>query len=248
MDELRTRTGLTPRRLETQSLVDRVGHAVRRAILEGQLRPGEALSISDLATDLGVSHSPVREALQRLSGQGLIVLRPARTAVVAPLDLDELEEIYRLRELIEVDALGRSAAGLTEADLALAERQFTLLSGATATDSDRFWDAHSAFHMSLLAPVLTPRLIRLVTDLWHAAERYIRIVYIETDALFTRSPRERHAPLLAAAQARDGQRLRDAMTDHLRRNHDEVAGKLTLILPPAPHHEGDTTVNERRTR
>src|ERR1019366_2989600 len=136
----------------------------RRAILEGRLRPGETLSISDLAADLGVSHSPVREALQRLSGQGLILLRPARTAVVAPLDLGELEEIYRLRALIEGDALGRAAERLPGA----------------ATDTDPFWDAHNAFHRGLMPPVLTPRLERLITELWQAAERYIRIVYLET--------------------------------------------------------------------
>ena len=225
-----TRTGITPLFPESQSLVDRVGHAVRRAILEGRLRPGETLSISDLAADLGVSHSPVREALQRLSGQGLILLRPARTAVVAPLDLSELEEIYRLRELVEVDALGRAAGRLCATDIEVLEHQFELLSAA-ATDSDPFWDAHNAFHTALMAPVLTPRLQRIITELWHAAERYIRIVYMETDVLFTRSPRERHEPLLVAARARDDERLRSTMTAHLRSNHEEVAESLKWILP-----------------
>lgn len=228
-----TRTGIASLLPESQSLVDRVGHAVRRAILEGRLRPGETLSISDLAADLGVSHSPVREALQRLSSQGLILLRPARTAVVAPLDLGELEEIYRLRELIEVDALGRAAGRLGDANIEVLERQFELLSAA-ATDSDAFWDAHNAFHTALMAPVLTPRLERMITELWHAAERYIRIVYIETDVLFTRGPRERHDPLLAAARGGNGDALRAAMTHHLRSNHEEVAGSLKRILPEAP--------------
>jgi DNA-binding GntR family transcriptional regulator len=225
-----TRTGIAPLFPESQSLVERVGHAVRRAILEGRLRPGETLSISDMAADLGVSHSPVREALQQLSGQGLVLLRPGRTAVVAPLELSELEEIYRLRELVEVDALGRAGAQLTDANLEMLERQFELLSAAP-TDSDPFWHAHNAFHTALMAPVQTARLERVTTDLWQAAERYIRIVYMETDVLFTRSPRARHERLLAAARARDGEGLRVAMTDHLRHNHEEVAGSLKLILP-----------------
>jgi DNA-binding GntR family transcriptional regulator len=240
-----TRTGVAPLFPESQSLADRVGHAVRRAILEGRLRPGETLSISDLAADLGVSHSPVREALQRLSSQGLILLRPARTAVIAPLDLAELEEIYRLRELIEVDALDRAAALLTDADIELLEREFEQLS-ASATDSDSFWDAHNAFHAALMAPVLTSRLERLITELWHAAERYIRIVYLETDVLFTHTPRERHEPLLAAARERDRATLRAAMGAHLRSNHAEVAGSLTRILPTVTHDEAaDDTVDDR---
>jgi DNA-binding GntR family transcriptional regulator len=119
---------------------------------------------------------------------------------------------------------------LTDADVEIVERQFELLSAA-ATDSDPFWDAHNAFHTALMAPVLSMRLERVTTELWHAAERYIRIVYMETDVLFTRSPRERHEGLLAAARARDGKALRAAMTDHLRRNYEEVAGSLKRILP-----------------
>jgi DNA-binding GntR family transcriptional regulator len=224
-----SRTGITPLDPESQSLVDRVGHAVRRAILEGRLRPGETLSISDLATDLGVSHSPVREALQRLSSQGLILLRPARTAVVAPLDLADLQEIYRLRELIEMDALGRAGDRLTDADIETLERDFEVLSGAAA-DADAFWDVHTAFHQRLMAPVMTPRLERIVTELWHAAERYIRIVYIETDVLFTRSPHDRHLPLLDAARDRDAPRLRAAIGEHLRSNLHEVSESLRQIL------------------
>ncbi|MGI8712000.1 MAG: GntR family transcriptional regulator [Solirubrobacteraceae bacterium] len=224
-----SRTGITPLFPESQSLVDRVSHAVRRAILEGRLGPGETLSISDLATDLGVSHSPVREALQRLSGQGLILLRPARTAVVAPLELADLSEIYRLRELVESDAVGRAARLLSDEDIAQLERRFERLSVA-AVDSDEFWSQHNAFHQGLMAPVLTPRLERIVSELGHAGERYIRIVYIETDVLFTRSPRDRHRPLLDAARARDSRRLRAAVGEHLRSNLDEVSGSLQQIL------------------
>lgn len=217
----------------SESLVDRVGHAVRGAILDGRLRPGEALSISDLVRDLNVSHSPVREALQRLSAQGLIVLRPARTPVVAPLDLGELEEIYRLRVLIEVDALGRAAPLLSELDLERVSRHFERLS-RTATDSDAFWDAHTAFHRHLMSPVMTPRLDRVISELWHAAERYIRIVYIETDVLFARSPRDHHTPLMEAASRRDAEALRSRMAEHLRSNHEEVAASLQRILPESP--------------
>lgn len=226
---LSTKTGIGPIAPATQSLVDRVSHAVRRAILEGRLRPGETLSISDLAADLGVSHSPVREALQRLSGQGLVVLRPARTAIVAPLEMEDLREIYRLRRLIEVDAAGRAAPDFSDADLAALEHHLEEMSG-TEHDSDDFWAAHNAFHLALMTPALTPRLERMVVELWHAGERYIRIVYVETDMLFTRSPRDRHLPLLDAARSRKAATMRKALTDHLQSNEREVAKSLETIL------------------
>lgn len=224
-----TKTGIAPIFPATQSLVDRVSHAVRRAILEGRLRPGETLSISDLAADLGVSHSPVREALQRLSGQGLVVLRPARTAIVAPLELEDLQEIYRLRGLIEVDAVARSAPQLSDADVAVLEHELHIMSGAAA-DSDEFWDSHTTFHRTLMTPVLTPRLKRMVTELWHAGERYLRIVYIETDVLRTRSPRERHRPLVEAARSRSTKTMRLAITDHLGSNEREIVTSLRQTM------------------
>lgn len=226
-----TKTGIAPISPATPSLVDRVSHAVRTAILEGRLQPGETLSISDLASDLGVSHSPVREALQRLSGQGLIVLRPARTAIVAPLDIEELHEIYRLRTLIEVDAADRAASCLTDEHLVLLERELEAMSTA-ATDSEEFWLRHSTFHRTLLAPVMSPRLDRLITELWHAAERYIRIVYIETDVLFTRSPYDRHRPLLDAARTRSSATLGQAVAQHLDNNEREVVESLQARTPP----------------
>lgn len=222
---LTTRTGITPIATETQSLVDRVSHAVRRAILEGRLRPGEALSISDLAIDLGVSHSPVREALQRLSGQGLVVLRPARTAIVAPLELEDLQEIYRLRRLIEVDVAARAAPELSDEHIARLETELNAMRDE-AVDSDDFWNSHNAFHRALLAPVLTSRMERMITELWHAVERYLRIVYIETDVLFTRSPYDRHRPLLDAARLRDPSTMAAALTEHLESNEREVVNSL----------------------
>lgn len=227
-----TRTGIEPLSVESQSLVDRVSHAVRTAILEGRLRPDEALSISDLAADLNVSHSPVREALQRLSGQGLVVLRQGRSAIVAPLELEDLREIYRLRELLEVDAAGRAAPLLTDEDLAVMTSEFELLSAAVV-DTDDFWRHHNAFHRALMSPALTPRQDRLITELAHAAERYLRVVYGETAVFFSRSPADRHLPLLEAAQTRRAATIRKALTDHLRSNAREITSSLDAILSQA---------------
>ena len=224
-----TKTGISPIFLPAESLADRVSHAVRRGILEGRLRPGENLSISDLATDLGVSHSPVREALQRLSSQGLIVLRPARSAMVAPLGLADLQEIYRLRRLIEVEAVARAAPLLSDGDLTTLDVEFAKLCDVPP-DDDAFWAGHNAFHAALLAPVTTPRLERIVTELWHAGERYIRIVYIETDVLFTHSADDRHRPLLHAAHTRNATAMRNAIAHHLLSNEREIVKSLKAVV------------------
>jgi DNA-binding GntR family transcriptional regulator len=224
-----TFTGIAPIKQETQSLVDRVTHVVRQSIVEGRLRAGETLSITDLARDLGISHSPVREALQRLAGQGLVELRQARTAIVAPLELEDLHEIYRLRLLLEVDAAERACPLLTDDALEQLAAEFKRVTSAPQ-DSDLFWESHDALHLVLLRPVLTARLTRLVTQLWQASQRYLRVVYGETDALREHSAYERHLPLLEAARTRDGGVMRAALTDHLASVELELARWLAAAI------------------
>jgi DNA-binding GntR family transcriptional regulator len=224
-----TKTGVARLATESQSLVDRVSHEIRKSIIEGRVRPGESLSISDLATDLGVSPSPVREALQRLAGQGLVLLRPARTAVIAPLEVGDLEEIYRLRLLIEVDAVVRALPLLTPDDIAEMQAQLDI-ARVSPLDTAEFWEAHDAFHRVLLAPVLTPRLNQLITQLWESAQRYVRLVYIETDALRERNAVARHVPLIEAARSGDAERMRAVYADHLASNEADIRQYLERML------------------
>ena len=85
------------RPIESRSVADQVMTELRRSILSGALEPGREFSLRELAEMLQVSIIPVREALRSLENQGLVQMRPGRSAVVAPLDLDELQSIYRLR-------------------------------------------------------------------------------------------------------------------------------------------------------
>lgn len=224
-----SKTGLAPISQEKESLVDRVCEAVRQSIISGRLHPAEVLSISDLATDLGVSHSPVREALQRLASQGLVELRPARSAIVAPLDVEELAEIYRIRKLLEVDTAGRACPMLSAEDLELIEREFKLLSRASAGSED-VWTHHDGFHRALMRPALSPLLERVITDQWHAGERYIRIVYADSEVFASRSTGERHKALLEAAHSGKEARMREALLEHLEMNEREIGDQVREIL------------------
>lgn len=224
-----SRTGVTPIHKETQSLVDRVTEVVRQSIIDGRLSPGETVSISDLATDLGVSHSPVREALQRLSGQGLVELRPARTAIVAPLAMDDLEEIYRLCKLNEVDAVARGCPDLTDSDIAVLEAQIEII-GDAPLDTEEFWTAHDTFHLTLMRPVASVRLERLFTQLWEARERYVRLDLVDGPSPLLRAAGDRHRALLEIARTRDGDAMRDALLEHLQFNEQSLSKSLSARL------------------
>src|SRR6202012_921096 len=96
---------------------------LRRSILSGALSPERELSLRELAEMLGVSIIPVREALRSLESEGLVLTRPGRSARVAPLDLEELQSIYRLRRRLEPEIAQRSCRLLTVAELDRLEEQ-----------------------------------------------------------------------------------------------------------------------------
>ena len=82
--------------------------AIKHAILAGELKPGRPLVETDLAAVLGVSKTPVREALKTLAGAGLVTMHPYKGAVVRPFDDEQARHIYDLRLLLEPEALGRA--------------------------------------------------------------------------------------------------------------------------------------------
>ena len=131
------------------SAVDLVTSEIRRAVLTGSLPAGEQFSIRDLAAQLGVSHIPIREALRRLESQGLIVLRQARSASVAPLSTNDLEAIYRLRYVIELPLAGASAGRRNPAEIA---RLDELLEASRDLDPEVAWQGHYDFHEALVHP------------------------------------------------------------------------------------------------
>ena len=83
---------------------DIVAQRIREMILSGQLNPGDRLQQDELADTFGVSTMPVREALRRLQAEGLVDFRPRRGATVAQISLSEYEEIFRIREALEIMA------------------------------------------------------------------------------------------------------------------------------------------------
>lgn len=210
---------VTPRRLRAvggaQSAVDRVASEIRRSVLDGTLPAGSTFTVAGLSTQLEVSHIPVREALRRLEAQGLVTLRPGRSAMVNPLDRDELRTIFRLRKLLESDLATRACAGLESQDLDRAEELLAAYIDR-ARPADEVWDIHRKFHLALFRPALTDWDSRLLNQLWQACDRYTRVVY-ETYGLDDEEWRRResaHRALIEAARA-GSYEFRDATIAHL---------------------------------
>lgn len=210
------------------SAVDLVTAEIRRAVLTGTLPPGEQFSIRELARQLGVSHIPIREALRRLEGQGLIVLTQARSAAVAPLSTDDLTAIYRLRLRIEPDLASRSATSRTSAWI---DRLAGNLEESRHPDPDRAWQGHYDFHQGLVAPAASSWDLRLLHTLWTAAERYTLLVFdpIVVDDDERERRHARHQRLFDRAAAGDADGLEAELSAHLEANEHEIAHHIAAI-------------------
>jgi len=207
------------RPIESRSVADQVMTELRRSILSGALAPGQEFSLRELAEMLQVSIIPVREALRSLESQGLVQMRPGRSAFVAPLDLDELRSIYRLRRRLEPEIAQRSCRILSQAELDRLQHQAEGF-GDQKLSMNEIYDEHHEFHLALLAPAATSWDIRILMTLWRASERYIRIGFGRLDPdPDEHDRRERaHVDLVAAFRQRDPDVVSSAVHEHLARN------------------------------
>jgi len=206
---------------ENNSAVDLVTAEIRRSVLTGVLPAGKEFSIRDLASQLGVSHIPIREALRRLESQGLIVLRQARSAAVAPLSIADMEAIYRLRSVIELPLAESSAGKHSTEQIARLER---LLEDSRNPDPEFAWQAHFDLHAALVEPAANEWDRRVLHTLWIATERYSHLVFDPTQiTVEERKLRyDRHKILVDAALGADGAAMSAALDEHLSVNRDRI--------------------------
>lgn len=203
------------RPVRSRSVVDLVIDEVRRTILDGSLAPGAPVVISELSAQLDVSHIPVREALRRLEGEGLIELRHGRSAVVAPLSADDLAQVFRLRALLEADVVARAVEHYTDEELDELEHTYDALAVVPGDDADSLSARHNDFHRLLVRPAATEWDWRLLDMLWQAGERYVFLILAEALAGPPTDLRSKHTDLLTAARSRSATGLHEAIRAHL---------------------------------
>jgi DNA-binding GntR family transcriptional regulator len=153
---------------------------LRRAIAAGELQPGEQVLQDALAERFGVSRVPLREALKILEGEGQVTYRPHRGYFVAELDLDDLREVYRIRDLLETEAVTLAVGRITDDELAEAEAALVGVEQASAAgDLAAMTEGNRRFHFVLIEAAGMPRLSRLVRILWDATDAYRSRYYAE---------------------------------------------------------------------
>lgn len=161
-----------------QTTQESVAARLRHLILSRELRPGERLVQSELAEQLGVSRTPIREALHRLESDGLVKLSPNKGASVADLSISELEDIYSIRIAIEGYGAYLAAQSITNEDLKrleeLVRRMRELFEQG---DRWRLLEVNRSFYAVLYAIANRPRLFDLIMKHLDLAELYRRMAF-----------------------------------------------------------------------
>ena len=133
--------------------VEQVYRRVREAILEGEIEPGAVMSQVALADELGVSRTPLREALRMLQSEGLVDAQANRRVTVRPISATDLEELVVMRVALETEAMRLSVDRLSPEEIAALEGRLAEMAHfAEAKDYARWTLPHIAFHRGLTAP------------------------------------------------------------------------------------------------
>lgn len=149
---------------------------LRNRILSGEFEGGTLLRQEQLAHEYGVSRMPVREALRQLDSEGLVIVQTNRGAIVTELSLAEIDEIFDLRIMLEVDLLDRAIPRMTAVSFARSERILAELDEAYAGRDTAQWGMlNGKFHMSLYEPSGRSISLSLVNRISLQVDRYLRL-------------------------------------------------------------------------
>jgi DNA-binding GntR family transcriptional regulator len=173
----------------------RIAAELREAIIRGDFQPGDRLKTEEVAGQFGVSRIPVREALHSLVAEGFVTLIPQRGAFVAQLSVEDIEEIYLLRCLLEPVAARLATNNLSRE---LSERLVAIVEEMERSEHDQsqWMQLDRAFHLMLYNASGHPRLFHMIKQLRSNSERYTGI-YISSPQ-YMPAARLRHRELLEA--------------------------------------------------
>lgn len=206
-------------------LRDVVFETLRQAILRGELKPGERLMEIHLAQKLGVSRTPVREAIRKLELEGLVRMIPRKGAVVAEITISDLEDVLEVRLALEELAVKLACRSITEEQLAqmrrLSEEFKKTLCGS---DVGACAQADMKFHEAIYDATGNSRLVQILNNLREQMYRY-RMEYLKDRQSHNILVQE-HEEILDALQRRDEAKAVEVTNGHIQRQKEHIIDAL----------------------
>ncbi len=218
-------SGLTIEENAYLPLRDVVFQTLRQAILKGELQPGERLMEVKLADRLGVSRTPIREAIRKLELEGLVVMIPRKGAAVANITEKDTKDVLEVRRTLEMFAVEVACERITReqlTELKNAAKAFEAAKGSM--DVIRIAETDMSFHEIIYQATQNERLVQMLNNLRENMYRY-RIEYLK-DSNYYDSLVKEHEMILAAIESKDKERAGIYMRDHIDNQQLAVIRKI----------------------
>lgn len=213
------------------SLIEVALQRMKRSIVCGDLAPGAKLKVDALSKAYGLSSSPIREALNRLAQEGVVHVSDNKGFRVAPISIEDFNDISRVRSLLESEAFADAMTygdDAWEGNVMAALHRLSVVekrvgSGPVALD-DEWAERHKAFHMALFSACPSPLILNMIDSLFDRAERYRR--YSAKHRQRERHKNNEHQALVKAALARDKDKAVELLKHHIDRTRHSVSEAL----------------------
>jgi DNA-binding GntR family transcriptional regulator len=199
---------------------------IRQAILDGRLEPGSRLKEQELAHELGISRTPVREALLMLQAEGLIVTTPNRSAVVREHDATDLKDLYQLRALLEGYAARQAAKRITGEELDRLNESCDRFDALSGDDIRELVKENLLFHNVILEAAGSERLRSMVQKVIELPLVYKSYIWYPPDQ--KRISAHYHRQITKALRARDAERAELVMQEHIFEARDLLVSRVDL--------------------
>jgi DNA-binding GntR family transcriptional regulator len=222
MQEIPLRLGSEEVEQEAEmTAAEQVARELRQRILSGELPGGAPVHQELIASQLGVSRIPVRDAIRILTAERLLVSKARSSAVVSDLGIGDLQELYDFRLAVEPMMSRLAVANLHRARLLMMEQ---LEKSMEATSDELVWlEVNDRFHRLLYSESGRPWMIEMLDQARLRTGRYTRLL---VSGVTTGPANREHRLILNAAMERDGEALERHVGDHLRSGYDWVLGRL----------------------
>lgn len=206
-------------------LRDVVFNTLREAILKGELKPGERLMELQLAAKLGVSRTPIREAIRMLEQEGLAVTIPRKGAEVARMTEKDMEDVLQIRSALDELAVQLAAGKITEEELEkMEEARMNFEESIQTGDVKRIAQADVDFHDVIYQATGNAKLVTMLNNLREQMYRY-RVEYLKDEKAYPRLLKE-HEDIVESLKKRDKKHVSELMREHVKNQAEAVKNMI----------------------
>jgi len=206
---------------------------IRRSIIMGHRKPGERLDIEEIARQYNTSITPVRDALQMLTQEGLVSIKPRSGYFVTRMTLKQLRDMMELRKILELAAVERAAMRITPAQIQELRSVHAGYTGDDDVSYDRYTDENRKFHVTIAIASGNLELAEMIGRLHDRLARFMVLRHAGQSQEYT------HARVVDALEKHDPEAAKRALLDDIEVSHDEIIDEI--IEEKADSWHVDTT-------